>query len=76
LFCPVHTHCAQGSRRGIAEIPIAELAALVIANKAILERTDPALDLARLLDVERLAAVSRARLNEAIHLARQHLDPP
>jgi hypothetical protein len=37
-----------------------------------LDEPDPARDLARLLGVERLAAVSRSRLDEAIARARQH----
>jgi very-short-patch-repair endonuclease len=64
------------SRRSIAEIPIAELAAVVLANAGILDQPDPALDLARLLGVERLAAVSRLRLNEAIDRSRQHSGSP
>lgn len=61
------------ARRSIADIPIAELAAVVVANKDILEQSDPALDLARLLGVERLAAISRSRLDEAIDRARRNL---
>lgn len=61
------------ARRAIADIPIAELASVVLANKDLLNQSDPALDLARLLGVERLAAVSRFRLDEAISRARVHL---
>ncbi|ESY94311.1 hypothetical protein [Mesorhizobium sp. LNHC209A00] len=54
---------------------MAELAAVVVANEDILEQSDPALDLARLLGVERLAAISRSRLDEAIDRARRYLAP-
>ncbi|TIT50040.1 MAG: DUF3320 domain-containing protein, partial [Mesorhizobium sp.] len=60
------------ARRSIADIPIAELAAVVVANKDVLEQSDPALDLARMLGVERLAAISRSRLDEAIDRARRY----
>ena len=36
-------------RRSIADIPLAELAAVVVANQPVLDQSDPALDLARLL---------------------------
>ena len=61
------------SHRSIAEIPLAELTSVVIANPSLLDRLDPALDLARLLGVERLAAVSRLRLDEAIDRAKPSL---
>ena len=44
----------------------AELAAVVRANPDLLDEPDPARELARLLGVERLAAGSRLRLDEAI----------
>lgn len=61
------------ARRAIGDIPIAELASVVLANRDILTRPDSALDLARILGVERLAAVSRARLSEAIERAKLYL---
>ena len=61
----------EESRRGIADIPLAELAFVVIDNPALLEMPDPALDMARVLGVERLAATARARLEDAI--ARAHV---
>lgn len=61
------------SRRSIADIPLAELAAVVMANRAVLDQADVAVDLARLLGVERLATPSRLRLDEAIARARLHL---
>lgn len=61
------------SRRTIADIPIAELAHVVLKNKGLLGQADPALDLARLLGVERLASTSRLRLDEAIERAIEHL---
>ena len=60
------------SRRSIAEVPLAELASVVIDHPALLDQPDPARDLARLLGDERLAAVARARLDEAIARARAH----
>lgn len=67
---PYRVPSSDEARRGIPEIPIAELAAVVQENPALLEEPDPARELARLLGVERLAAGSRARLDEAIARAR------
>lgn len=64
---------SEEARRAIADIPLAELAFVVIDNPDLLDQPDPARDLARLLGVERLAAVSRARLDEAIARARHHI---
>jgi hypothetical protein len=61
------------ARRSIADIPLAELASVVLDNPDLLDQVDPARYLARLLGVDRLAAVSRARLDEAIARARQHI---
>ncbi|WP_407865923.1 DUF3320 domain-containing protein [Phyllobacterium phragmitis] len=61
------------ARRSIPDIPLAELASVVLKNPDLLDESDPARDMARLLGVERLAAVSRARLDEAIARARQHI---
>lgn len=61
------------ARRAVADIPLAELASVVLDNPDLLDDTDPVRYLARLLGVERLAAVSRARLDEAITRARQHI---
>lgn len=63
----------EDARRSIADIPLAELASVVLDNPDLLDEADPARDLARLLGVERLAAVSRARLDEAIARAREHI---
>ena len=60
------------SRRSIADIPLAELASVVLANPEVLDEADPARDVARILGVERLAAASRDRLEEAIARARSH----
>lgn len=64
------------SRRAVSEISLAELASAVVANEDILEEPDPALALARLLGVERLAVTARARLDEALDRARSHLSKP
>lgn len=74
---PIHPYRAPvdvEARRGIADIPLAELASLVVAEPALLEEIDPALALARLLGVERLAATSRARLDEALRHASTRLE--
>lgn len=64
---------SSDQRRGVADIPLAELASVVVANPQLTEAVDPALDLARILGVERLAAASRSRLHEAVVRARAHL---
>ena len=61
------------AKRSIGDIAIAELASVVASNLELLHQRDPAADLARLLGVERLTAASRARLDEAIARARQHM---
>jgi len=69
---PYRQPTSEEARRSIADIPLAELASVVSDNPDLLDQPDPARDLARLLGVERLAAVSRARLDEAIAVARSH----
>ena len=59
----------EEDRRPVAEIPLAELVGFVRANPDLLNVTDPALSFARLIGLERLAAISRTRLEEAIRLA-------
>lgn len=54
------------SRRPVADIPLAELADLVTANPGLFDEADPALSLARIMGIERLAGTSRARLEEAL----------
>lgn len=63
----------EASRRAIADIPLAELASVVVDNPALVDMPDPARDMARMLGVERLAATARARLDEAIERARVHM---
>jgi len=70
---PLRQPADEEARRGIADISVAELASVVATNPTLLDQRDPALDLARLLGVERLTAVSRARLGEAIDRASGHL---
>lgn len=60
-----HPHDEE-SRRAIAEIPLAELIAIVRANPGLADEADPARKFARLLGVERLAAGTRTRLDEAL----------
>lgn len=63
----------EASRRAVADIPLAELASVVIDNPDLMDMPDPPRDMARFLGVERLAATARARLDEAIGRARIHL---
>lgn len=65
-FHPYRTPRDEEARRAIGDIPLAELAWIVTESPGLLEEPDPARELARLLGVERLAAGSRARLDEAI----------
>ena len=66
---------SEEARRAIGDIPLAELASIVVQNPGLFEEPDPARELARLLGVERLAAASRSRLDEAINKAREHIFP-
>lgn len=70
---PYRQPASEEARRSIGDIPLAELTAVVLDNPDLLDEPDPARELARLLGVERLAAVSRARLDEAIARARKHI---
>lgn len=71
---PYRSPHGNETRRAIPDIPLAELAAVVRDNPDLLEEPDPARELARLLGVERLAAGSRARLDEAIARGRGDTD--
>ena len=63
-------------RRSINDIPIAELAAVVLEHPDLLDAPDCTRDLAHLIGVERLAATSRSRLDEAILRVRGYREPP
>jgi very-short-patch-repair endonuclease len=63
----------EASRRSIVDIPLAELASVVVKHPTIFEAPDPALALARVLGVERLAATARQRLDEALARTQAHL---
>jgi very-short-patch-repair endonuclease len=63
---PFRTPTSPDHRRVLAEIAIAELADFVISHPKVLDEEDPPLVYARLMQVERLAAPSRERLQEAI----------
>lgn len=69
-FLPYRPFADEASRRGIADIPLAELAWIAQSNPDLLEMSDPARELAHLLGVERLTASSRERLEEALLRAR------
>jgi hypothetical protein len=58
------------SRRGIGDIALAELTGLVLDNPALLLSHDPALELSRLIGVERLTTPSRERLDQALQRAQ------
>jgi len=58
------------ARRAIPDIPLAELAGVIRDNPGLLDEPDPARALAQLLGVERLAAGSRVRLDEAFQRGR------
>lgn len=73
---PYRPPIGEDARRAIGDIALAELASVVLDNRELLDDPDPERDLARRLGVDRLAAVSRARLTEAIASARQHLATP
>ena len=70
---PYRPPANENSRRSISDVPVAELASVAIDNPDLLDMPDPTRDLARLIGVERLAATSRARLDEAIARARVHM---
>ncbi|MFG1344604.1 DUF3320 domain-containing protein [Xanthobacter autotrophicus DSM 431] len=59
------------TRRGIDEIPLAELASVVANNAAVLAEKDSLLALARRIGFDRLGAATRVRLQEAIDRALQ-----
>jgi len=69
-FHPYRPPYGDEARRAIPDIPLAELSAVVRDNPDLLQEPDPARELARMLGVERLAAGSRARLDEAIARSR------
>jgi very-short-patch-repair endonuclease len=70
---PYRPPANENSRRSISDIPLAELTSVAVDNPELLDMPDPARDLARLIGVERLAATSRTRLDEAIARARIHM---
>jgi very-short-patch-repair endonuclease len=70
---PYRTPANDSSRRSIPDIPLAELASVAVAKPDVLDMPDPARELARLIGVERLAANSRSRLEEALARARAHM---
>src|SRR5690606_32223314 len=65
-FLPYRRPADEEARRAIPDIPLAELAQVVRDHPGLLDESDPAREMARLLGVERLAAGSRARLEEAL----------
>ena len=70
---PYRTPANDSSRRSISDIPLAELASVAVDNPDLLDMPDPARELARLIGVERLAANSRSRLEDALTRARAHM---
>lgn len=69
-----YRHAASdGDRRPVSEIAMAELIGFVGENPDLLDEPDPALTIARLIGLDRLALMSRNRLEEAVRCARQLL---
>jgi hypothetical protein len=59
------------SRRPLSEICLAEIVDFIMTHPDVLDEGDPPLVFARLMQIDRLAASSRQRLEEAIaHMAR------
>jgi hypothetical protein len=67
---PFRRPLAPEHRRSLADISIAELTDFIVSHPNVLDEEDPPLIYARLMQVERLAAPSRERLEEAIKRAR------
>ncbi|WP_349636745.1 DUF3320 domain-containing protein [Tardiphaga sp. P9-11] len=61
---------APDHRRNLSEISLAELSDFILLNRNALQEEDPPLVYARLLQVERLAAPTRERIEEAIARAQ------
>lgn len=68
-----HSETAD-TKRQIPEIPLAELAWIPVSQPAILETSDPALEIARAIGVDRLSAPARSRIDEALARARECLE--
>ncbi|MFG1331116.1 DUF3320 domain-containing protein [Xanthobacter autotrophicus] len=64
-------YTSGSQRRGIDEIPIAELAFLASAHPALLKERDPPLALARRIGIDRLGSAARMRLHLGIARAAQ-----
>lgn len=60
---------SEDDRRPVTDIALQELVGLVQIHPEALDEPDPALVLARLMALERLAASSRARIDEAITMS-------
>jgi very-short-patch-repair endonuclease len=71
---PWRAPATEDDRRPVSDVPLAELAGFILGNKEALDEPDPALVIARELGLERLAATSRSRIDEAIALALSLLD--
>ena len=57
--------------RPVSEIALAELAGIIRDNQEALDENDPALIIARLIGLDRLAATSRSRIEDAIEYWRR-----
>lgn len=66
---PFRAPASEAMRRSIGEIPLAELSGFVQAHEALHAEPDPPLAMARLIGVERLTSISRARLEDALKQA-------
>lgn len=66
---PYRRATSPDHRRSLSEICLAEIADFIVAHPEVLDEGDPPLVFARLMQIDRLAAPSRQRLEEAIAYA-------
>ena len=63
---PFRRAISPDHRRPLSEICLAEIADFIMAHPDVLDEGDPPLVFARLMQIDRLAAASRQRIEEAI----------
>ena len=66
---PFRRPATEEDLRPLADVAVAELAGFIVEHIEILDEPDPPVAIARLLGLKRLAATTRARLDEAIEVA-------
>lgn len=67
---PYRRPASEDDIRPVSEVSLAELAGIIRDNEGALEEDDPAVVIARLIGLDRLAATSRSRIEEAIEYWR------